>query len=66
MKMSNLGQNWMQTADKRSRKVLLKDCFEFAEAVGLRKGPGHEPYMLFNTFDMHKNLALNGTMKVDK
>jgi acetyl-CoA hydrolase len=45
---------------------ILNDYLDRAEYECLRKGRGHEPHLLFNAFDMHKNLALNGTMKIDK
>jgi len=37
-----------------------------AEFMCLKKGWGHEPQLLWNSFDMHKNLIENGTMKLDK
>lgn len=43
-------------------KPILKAYFEKAESECLRKGWGHEPHMLFNTFDMHKALLENGSM----
>lgn len=46
-------------------KPILQDYFDRAEFQCLKQGRGHEPHLLFNSFDMHKNLALNGTMKID-
>ncbi|KIW04440.1 acetyl-CoA hydrolase [Verruconis gallopava] len=43
---------------------ILMDYFERAEFECLRKGWGHEPHLLFNTFDLHKNLVEKGTMKI--
>jgi len=43
-------------------KPILKGYFEKAESECLRKGMGHEPHMLFNTFDMHKALQEEGSM----
>lgn len=45
-------------------KPILLEYFEMAERECLRKGWGHEPHMLFNAFDMHKNLVEEGTMKL--
>ncbi|TIA60908.1 hypothetical protein D6C83_03174, partial [Aureobasidium pullulans] len=45
---------------------ILEDYFNKAEFECLRKGMGHEPHMLFNSFDMHKHLVDHGTMKLDK
>ncbi|KAF2094357.1 putative acetyl-CoA hydrolase Ach1 [Rhizodiscina lignyota] len=45
-------------------RPILQDYFDRAESECLKKGRGHEPHLLFNTFDLHKNLALNGTMKI--
>jgi len=44
-------------------KPILKAYFEKAESECLRKGMGHEPHMLFNTFDMHKALNEEGSMR---
>ncbi|KAH0844845.1 Acetyl-CoA hydrolase [Fonsecaea pedrosoi] len=46
-------------------RPILQDYFDKAEFECLRKGMGHEPHLLFNTFDMHKNLVENGTMKIN-
>lgn len=46
-------------------KPILLDYFERAESECLRKGWGHEPHMLFKTFNMHRNLAEKGTMKLN-
>lgn len=45
---------------------ILQDYFDKAEFECLRKGWGHEPHLLWNAFDMHKNLNENGTMKINK
>ncbi|KAJ9660788.1 acetyl-CoA hydrolase [Neophaeococcomyces mojaviensis] len=45
-------------------KPILRDYFEIAERECLKKGWGHEPHLLFNTFDMHRNLVEEGTMKI--
>ncbi|KAK6825022.1 acetyl-hydrolase [Apiospora arundinis] len=44
-------------------KPILKGYFEKAEFECLRKGMGHEPHLLFNSFDMHKALQEEGSMK---
>ena len=46
-------------------KPILQDYFDRAEFECLRKGMGHEPHMLFKAFNMHKNFAEKGTMKID-
>lgn len=43
---------------------ILIDYFERAEYECLKKGWGHEPHMLWQTFKMHKELNDNGTMKI--
>ncbi|KAJ4418206.1 acetyl-CoA hydrolase [Neurospora sp. IMI 360204] len=43
-------------------KPILKAYFEKAEFECLRKGMGHEPHLLFNSFDMHKALVEEGSM----
>jgi acetyl-CoA hydrolase len=43
----------------------LQDYFDRAEFECLKKGMGHEPHLLFQAFNMHKNLAEKGTMKID-
>ena len=45
-------------------KPILLDYFERAEYECLKKGWGHEPHMLWQTFKMHKELNDNGTMKI--
>lgn len=45
---------------------ILEEYFNMAEFMCLKKGWGHEPQLLWNSFDMHKNLIENGTMKLDK
>lgn len=47
-------------------RPILEEYFNHAEWVCLRKGMGHEPHMLFNAFDLHRNMAEKGTMKIDK
>ena len=44
---------------------ILQDYFDRASREGLAKGAGHEPHMLFKVFNMQKNLAEKGTMKID-
>ncbi|KAK7735285.1 acetyl-CoA hydrolase [Cytospora paraplurivora] len=44
-------------------KPILKEYFEKAEFECLRKGMGHEPHLLWNTFDMHKALVEKGSMQ---
>ncbi|GAM33730.1 acetyl-CoA hydrolase [Talaromyces pinophilus] len=46
-------------------KPILQDYFDRAEFECLKKGMGHEPHMLFKAFNMHKNFAEKGTMKID-
>lgn len=51
--------------DKCAHEVyrpILKEYFEKAEFECLRKGMGHEPHLLWNTFDMHKALVEHGSM----
>lgn len=43
-------------------RPILKEYFEKAEFECLRKGMGHEPHLLFNSFDMHKALLEKGSM----
>ncbi|KIX02605.1 acetyl-CoA hydrolase [Rhinocladiella mackenziei CBS 650.93] len=45
-------------------RPILQEYFDKAEYECLKKGMGHEPHLLFQAFDMHKNLAENGTMKI--
>ncbi|KAK3990715.1 hypothetical protein QBC44DRAFT_238339 [Cladorrhinum sp. PSN332] len=52
--------------DKCAHEVyrpILKEYYEKAEFECLRKGMGHEPHLLFNTFDMHKALLEKGSMR---
>ncbi|KXH34823.1 acetyl-CoA hydrolase [Colletotrichum salicis] len=42
---------------------ILLDYFEKAEFECLRKGMGHEPHLLFNSFDLHRALAEEGSMQ---
>ncbi|EHA50601.1 Acetyl-CoA hydrolase [Pyricularia oryzae] len=44
-------------------RPILEAYFEKAEFECLRKGMGHEPHLLFNTFDMHKALQEEGSMQ---
>ena len=41
---------------------ILKAYFEKAESECLRKGWGHEPHLLFQSFDMHRALMEEGSM----
>ncbi|KAL1882347.1 hypothetical protein VTK73DRAFT_1906 [Phialemonium thermophilum] len=43
-------------------RPILKSYFEKAEFECLRKGMGHEPHLLFNSFDLHKALEEEGSM----
>lgn len=43
-------------------RPILKEYFEKAEWECLRKGMGHEPHLLWNSFDMHKALVEQGSM----
>ncbi|KAG8164027.1 hypothetical protein KVR01_005945 [Diaporthe batatas] len=43
-------------------RPILKEYFEKAEWECLRKGMGHEPHLLWNSFDMHKALVEEGSM----
>lgn len=43
---------------------ILTDYFERAEYECLKKGCGHEPHMLWQSFKMHKELNDHGTMKI--
>jgi acetyl-CoA hydrolase len=45
-------------------KPILTEYMDKAEWECLRKGWGHEPHLLWQAFDMHRNLQENGTMKV--
>jgi acetyl-CoA hydrolase len=45
-------------------KAILLDYFERAEYECLKKGWGHEPHLLWQTFKMHKELNDKGTMKI--
>lgn len=42
---------------------ILQGYFDKAEFECLRKGMGHEPHLLFNSFDMHKALVEEGSMQ---
>jgi acetyl-CoA hydrolase len=44
-------------------KPILKSYMDKAEFECLRKGMGHEPHLLFNSFDMHKALQEEGSMR---
>ncbi|KAK3683329.1 hypothetical protein B0T22DRAFT_385536 [Podospora appendiculata] len=44
-------------------RPILQAYFDKAEYECLRKGMGHEPHLLFNTFDMHKALQEEGSMQ---
>lgn len=45
---------------------LLEDYYRKAEFECLRKGWGHEPHLLWNSFDMHKAFEQQGSMKALK
>lgn len=52
--------------DKCAHEVyrpILKEYLDKAEFECLRKGMGHQPHLLFNSFDMHKALAEEGSMR---
>ncbi|GJC99484.1 acetyl-CoA hydrolase [Colletotrichum higginsianum] len=42
---------------------ILERYFDKAEFECLRKGMGHEPHLLFNSFDLHKALVEEGSMQ---
>lgn len=44
-------------------RPILNDYLDKAESECLRKGWGHEPHLLFNSFDMHKALLEQGSMQ---
>ena len=44
-------------------KPILKGYFDKAESECLRKGWGHEPHLLYNSFDMHRALEEQGSMR---
>ncbi len=44
-------------------KPILQAYFDKAEFECLRKGWGHEPHLLWNSFDMHKALNEEGSMR---
>ncbi|KAI0602440.1 hypothetical protein F4775DRAFT_581728 [Biscogniauxia sp. FL1348] len=46
-----------------SYQPILQDYFDKAEFECLKKGWGHEPHLLWNTFDMHKALMEEGSMR---
>lgn len=43
-------------------RPILKEYLDKAEWECLRKGMGHEPHLLWNSFDMHKALVEQGSM----
>ncbi|KAI7776899.1 hypothetical protein LA080_004326 [Diaporthe eres] len=43
-------------------RPILKEYLDKAEWECLRKGMGHEPHLLWNSFDMHKALVEEGSM----
>ncbi|MCM2358450.1 MAG: acetyl-CoA hydrolase [Geobacteraceae bacterium] len=45
-------------------RAILQDYFDRALKEGIACGSAHEPHLLFKTFDMHKSLLENGTMKL--
>ncbi|KZF23505.1 putative acetyl-CoA hydrolase Ach1 [Xylona heveae TC161] len=44
---------------------ILTDYLDRAEHYCLKKGWGHEPHLLWQSFKMHQNLDQKGTMKID-
>jgi acetyl-CoA hydrolase len=42
---------------------ILEDYFKKAEFECMRRGWGHEPHLLWNSFDMHKALDQEGSMR---
>ncbi|EQB59332.1 Acetyl-CoA hydrolase [Colletotrichum fructicola] len=42
---------------------ILQSYFDKAEFECLRKGMGHEPHLLFNSFDLHRALVEEGSMQ---
>jgi len=44
-------------------KPILTDYFNKAESYCMKRGWGHEPHLLWNSFDMHKALDQEGSMK---
>ncbi|KAG0646041.1 Acetyl-deacylase [Hyphodiscus hymeniophilus] len=44
-------------------RPILEDYFKKAEFECMRRGWGHEPHLLWNSFDMHKALDQEGSMK---
>jgi acetyl-CoA hydrolase len=44
-------------------KPILQHYFDKAEYECLKKGMGHEPHLLFNSFDMHRALQDEGSMQ---
>ncbi|RAL64547.1 hypothetical protein DID88_002021 [Monilinia fructigena] len=47
-------------------KPILEDYFRKAEFECMRRGWGHEPHLLWNSFDMHKAFDQEGSMKALK
>lgn len=48
-----------------SYKPILRSYLEKAEKECFAKGIGHEPHLLFQAYDMYKNLQENGTMRIE-
>jgi acetyl-CoA hydrolase len=44
-------------------RPILEDYFEKAEFECMKRGWGHEPHLLWNSFDMHKAVDLEGSMR---
>lgn len=44
-------------------RAILEDYFAKAEFYCLKRGWGHEPHLLWNSFDMHKALDTEGSMR---
>jgi len=45
-------------------KPILLDYFERAESYCLKRGMGHEPHLLYQSFDMHRGFEEEGTMRI--
>jgi acetyl-CoA hydrolase len=44
-------------------RPILEDYFKKAEFECMKRGWGHEPHLLWNSFDMHKAFDLEGSMR---
>jgi len=47
-------------------RPILQEYYDLAEKTCLKNGMGHEPHLLFHTWDMHKHLVEKGTMRLPK